>query len=419
MNLFEQQLAMYEARVKKIEANPSSKRMASNKLRYEIQAEHNREMLRYWQEGRQFGHIDLADRVLDAMGIIPLHLERASDSMAKYSPEYVDLATSHGFPADVCTRIRAGVGMCLSEHFPPPAVVVTEAQICDSRVPRSAFIARHFGAPLFVFDKPPDEEDDEALEYLTGQYWDLVHLLEDVAGKKFDEEKLREIQDKGLRSHGFVKEMEEAQRSVPCVISGKDSLRGAPRDGDNPKEKEYAQLVLSELRNKVAKGFAAVGEEKLRVAWLVSAPLYADPFSPLEKLGVAFPLCEIGGRSGRAEKAMTEEYWEHWRTDSPLAREARVRLGHTWHGKAETRVRNVLNQCREYKIDAVVHFNQWGCRQNNLSAKIMADRLEEELGIPTLIIEGDNTDPRNFNEAGFMAQLEEFVTMCIMMKGMS
>lgn len=415
MNLFERQLAMYEARVKKIEANPSSTRMSTNKERYQAQADYYRQMLRYWEEGRPFAYVDLADEILECCGIIPIHMERTSDALARYSAGYIDLANSYGFPMDVCTRIRSGVGIAISGELPPPVIAVADAQVCESRAPRFAFVARHFKVPLVVFDAPPDDESEDAVQYVAEQYWDLVHMVEDMTGNEFDEDKLRGMQEGRVRNREFMREMEELQKAVPSPLDGKDALRG-PLGGTGADSNECAQQFLAELREKVARKYTPLGEEKLRVAWLVSAPLYADPFTPMQGMGVAFPVYDIGGRTGSVEKMQTEEYWERWRTDSPIVREARARLGNPWRGKAEKRVQNTVNICRDYRIDAVVHFNQWGCRQNNLSAKLVAERLEEELGIPTLIIEGDCTDVRNYNEAEFLSQLEEFFTVCIMMK---
>ncbi len=54
MNVFEAEIAKYERRVERIERNPSPTMMASNKLLYQSQLEDNRELLRWWREGKPF-----------------------------------------------------------------------------------------------------------------------------------------------------------------------------------------------------------------------------------------------------------------------------------------------------------------------------------------------------------------------------
>lgn len=99
----------------------------------------------------------------------------------------------------------------------------------------------------------------------------------------------------------------------------------------------------------------------------------------------------------------------------------RIAQGHmraaNWYGPIERRMQWVLEMCRDFKVDACVHFSQWGCRCTNPAASLVRDGLQKELGIPTLILEGDYMDARNYNQAEYEETLEQFVKMVILRKG--
>ena len=61
-----------------------------------------------------------------------------------------------------------------------------------------------------------------------------------------------------------------------------------------------------------------------------------------------------------------------------------------------------------WKVDGVILFVHTPCRQHLLYPPKEKMVVEEELGIPVLIIEGDYVDSRNFNEQQVQTRLETF-----------
>ena len=53
-----------------------------------------------------------------------------------------------------------------------------------------------------------------------------------------------------------------------------------------------------------------------------------------------------------------------------------------------------LDQCREYKIEAMVLGGHFGCSNIGGFYGLMRDDLRKELGIPTLMLDTDPIDPR-------------------------
>lgn len=143
--------------------------------------------------------------------------------------------------------------------------------------------------------------------------------------------------------------------------------------------------------------------------WLVSAPFYWDVFSYLEHQGIANPLYEEGpGVPLRWHLGDTQFYG---RKLSPLEEEAAFMISGHWSGPAERRIQEILDRCRKAGIKGLVHFQQTGCATCIGCAQILAERVEKELGIPSLHIEGRCQDSEGFNEKDFAERLENFASM--------
>ncbi len=79
----------------------------------------------------------------------------------------------------------------------------------------------------------------------------------------------------------------------------------------------------------------------------------------------------------------------------------------------------MLDQVETFKIDGIVHFQQSGCPLALGSAQVIADRAEDELGIPSLLLEGRMLDEEFYNEEEVHEKLEEFIDLCIDRKEMA
>jgi hypothetical protein len=72
------------------------------------------------------------------------------------------------------------------------------------------------------------------------------------------------------------------------------------------------------------------------------------------------------------------------------------------------RIAIVLDLCRRLKVDGVLNHYHLGCRYVAGDSLILRDTILKELGIPVLMVEWDNFDPRSYNEERYSAKLETF-----------
>ena len=73
----------------------------------------------------------------------------------------------------------------------------------------------------------------------------------------------------------------------------------------------------------------------------------------------------------------------------------------------------VLKACREYAIDGVILHKNRSCLPITLGQMDIRQALEDQLGIPSVIIDADHMDDRNFSMAQFMTRADAFMEMLI------
>jgi len=80
-------------------------------------------------------------------------------------------------------------------------------------------------------------------------------------------------------------------------------------------------------------------------------------------------------------------------------------------GPWEYYINRLLDLCRYYGANAAVFGGHIACKHTWAIAKLIKDRLYDELGIPTLTIELDVFDPRVASLETIKAKFEDFFEM--------
>ena len=422
MNFLEDEVAKYERRVKRIKENPDPHKLKSNLLLYEMWLDFRKRQLKDWKEGVPFAYLSgggVQPELFRAMGFQVLPLPMTADRAGSNAPRYFEIARQRGYPDNTCDRIQVEMGLAFSGEWPPPSFVTCFSGECLPITYGSYWIAEHFKCATYAMDFPIEDRGDDGFQYLLKQFRELVSVAETVPGIKFDEAKLGEYQRKIEANHSLQMEIYELKKQVPCPISGKDALRMAGRELlDDPRYIEYYELIRKEMRDKIERGIGALPEEKARVMWVVSAPFYADPFSFLESRGVAVPVYDAGMASGeRREYVPPDDEKRHGRRLSPLEYMAFTAAEGTQGRTPGPKAERILKNCRELHLDGVIYFMLSGCMPEIGCGRIVADRLEEELGIPTLLIDGYCLDSAKYNQTDFESKLDAFVSVLLARKG--
>ncbi|HEX78195.1 MAG TPA: 2-hydroxyacyl-CoA dehydratase [Dehalococcoidia bacterium] len=427
MEFLETEIAKYQRRIDKIKANPDPTKLKSNLQMYELERDERIAELEAWKQGKPFASGMFPPVLLRSMGFEIYDAEMACDRMERWQvKKYLQRCRELGFPDQICDRTVLKIPMVLDEDFPNLSLVVANNWECESIPLTFQTIAHLRGIPYYYLDVP-FEANEETLQYVVEQLRELIDLAEStVPGIKYDEDKLIEVQNIEKRWYELYQDIHRLKRRVPCPVPGQEAFK-EPRwpslYHDPARALEVFRIYHDEIVERAEKGISNVPEEKLRLMWAVSGPFYArpDPFSILEKRGAQAIYFQIGNASRVAgiNFGIYGDETEYGRKLSPLEEEARILNQSAWGGLGRRWVDDILIACRDLKLDGIVYFQQWGCTVTDNLAKNVAEVAEQELGIPTLIIEGRLLIDEAFDPQEMEDKLNGFVDICLARKGIA
>jgi hypothetical protein len=426
MNLLEKLIERNERRLKKIAANPDPTKLKSNRLGYEIDLDHYKEILEAWQHGKPLFPYFPSQILARAMGALHVQYETFVDQVPEDAPRYSQTARSMGLPENVCDTVVLALAAVKLGDLPPPTLVTPCPPVpCRVWTYHMKVLAEISGAPMFEIDTP-QEHTEESVRYLANQLAELIKFAEStIPGVKYDEDKLVELfKTGGIWAHYAHKEW-EMRKLVPLPWDSRDSFRQPFRRGpdhiaDTAKLLEFWRQRTEEIEAQIASGTRR--EEKMRVLWVWGRPVYADPMSVLAPREVSVPAVVLpptvhfGGRSPLSEDeevikrslSPLEQVASGWITGDVLGR---LRRG--GRGWAE----DIIWACKELKCDAIIYYQVIGCVHMGTPAKLVADMAEKELGVPTFILAGREMEEGFLPREEFESRLAEFLDMVLSRKG--
>jgi benzoyl-CoA reductase/2-hydroxyglutaryl-CoA dehydratase subunit BcrC/BadD/HgdB len=413
MGYLDNELARCERRIKYISEHPDPRQLSVNKMLYEIQRDELKKELDAVNTGKPFGYGLGTYEILDALGITPFGIIGAADRSDKQADKYFQVSRGAGFPSTICDRFQMSLGMILSGDAPKPDVVFS-VQSCDVETLVHTYAANHWKVPYYFLDFRYNT--NISLEHAVVQLRDIIADIEKkVPGAKFNEERLEEIINRRKAAMVYLHEIGQMLKNKPTPISGRDAFRiVGPRLSRQPRGLEFFQEMRDEVRERIANKIFPVPNEKLRILWAVTGPYFLDVFQILAKHDASVPIFLYSNSPealGLAPLDLYDVSTYLGRKATPLE-EATAFLLSTWFGPADRWAREVVAHCKELDIDGVVYYQLSGCPTCRSSAKMVADAVESQVGIPTLFLEGWMLDKEKFDPVLTEEKLEEFLSLC-------
>jgi benzoyl-CoA reductase/2-hydroxyglutaryl-CoA dehydratase subunit BcrC/BadD/HgdB len=332
-------------------------------------------------------------------GCIPFYPEMAAAvaASAGLAPRFIDRAAEEEFPSDACSYHRCLLGCALEGFLPEPDLLLAVNYPCDSAPLSFAFLGDFYHAPLFVLEAPlPGREG--GVEELAGRMAEAARAMAGLIGRGEREmlEGLSAAVELSNRALRHLREVEEMRKRDDCTLDGKDAMGNVSVLAGclgSQAGVEFYRLLAEELRERGCRG-----KNGLRIMWMHLKPWYSQTiFQILERHGARL-VCE----------EYTHATWDGMDPRDPFTSLARKLGGHFLVGPAERRVSHLVRLAREYRVDGAIHYNHWGCRQSCGSAPLAKSALQRA-GVPTLIIDGDCIDDREYQEGQVATRLEAFL----------
>lgn len=145
-------------------------------------------------------------------------------------------AEGEGYSNDICAYARISLAYAKlkdapEQNMPQPDFMLCCNNICNCMIKWYENIAKELDIPMIMIDIPfnPDYEvSDAETEYIKAQFWDAIHQLEDITGKKWSEERFKEVMESsGRASRAWIEATSQA-KYVPSPFNGFDLLNTWP-----------------------------------------------------------------------------------------------------------------------------------------------------------------------------------------------
>ena len=336
---------------------------------------------------------------------------------SRVAADLIPAANAQGYSPDICSYLTSDVGSFLKGQTPlmqafgmqgvPRAdVLVYNTNQCRDVQDWFAFYQREWGVPMGGIDtqRGLGEITRDHLDGLVAQHKALIPLLEEVSGRAFDLDRLKETVASSYRCTVLWKRVLELAAHRPSPISFFDCtihmgpavvLRGTPA------AEEYYKVLIAELEQRVADSVAAVEGEKLRLYW-EGMPVWGKLRDHAEQF------------AGQGACVVASTYCNSWifepmGLDDPFEAMARS-YTQLFIVRSEDFKENYLKgMFADYGIDGIVYHDAKTCPNNSNCRYGMPQRLTRDTGVPYVTINGDLNDLRMYSEEQARTQFEALV----------
>ncbi len=322
-----------------------------------------------------------------------------------------------GYSNDICAYARISLAYMKDkeipeQNMPQPDFVLCCNNICNCMIKWYENIAKELNIPMILIDIPfnPDYEvSQEQIDYVSGQFRAAIKQLEEITGKKWDEERFKEVCAISNRTSRAWLEATSYTKYDPSPLNGFDLLNHmavAVCARGTVEAAEAFETLLKEYKQAVKDGTSTYrGEQKYRIMFE----------------GIA---C-----------------WPHLRVTSRGLRDRGMNMVATIYADAfgllyddfEGMIRcycsvpNAVNleKARDNRVDIAKRTNAEGLLvHTNRSCKLwsgfmyeMSKQIGEKCNIPVVSFDGDQADPRNFSEAQYNTRLDGLMETMDAQKG--
>ena len=289
-------------------------------------------------------------------------------------------------------------------QMPMPDFVLCCNNICNCMTKWYENIARMHNIPLIMIDVPYNntvEVDDTYVAYIRGQFDNAIEQLEKISGRKFDEKKFEEACANANRTAQAWLRVCDYLQYKPAPYSGFDlfnHMADVVTARGRVAAAEAFELLEKDLAEQVKKGETTTPfPEKYRVMFegIPCWPKLPNLFKPLKEHGVNVTAVVYAPAFGFVYNNMDEMVRAYCKAPNSVC----IEQGVAWREGI----------CKDNKVDGVlVHYNR-SCKPWSGYMAEMQRRFTADLGVPCAGFDGDQADPRNFNEAQYETRVQGLV----------
>ena len=328
-----------------------------------------------------------------------------------------NVAEADGYSNDLCAYARISLAYAKlkdapEQNMPMPDFVLCCNNICNCMIKWYENLAKELNIPMIMIDIPfnPDYEvSDAQVEYIKGQFWDAVHQLENITGKKWSDERFKEVMaSSGRASRAWIEATSQAKH-VPSPFNGFDLLnhmavmvtaRGREAAGD------AMETLLKEYLENHEKGVSTFrAEEKYRIMFegIACWPWLRVTSTGMKSRGINMVTTIYADAFGYIYHDFDEMCRVYSEVPNAMnlerSRDKRIKL------------------CKENHVEGLLVHTNRSCKLWSGFMPEMSRQIGEACGIPVASFDGDQADPRNFSEAQYDTRVQGLMEIMEANKG--
>jgi benzoyl-CoA reductase subunit B len=378
------------------------------------------------------------NELVRSFGLLPVlpEINALQSGMRKLSGDYIAEAEKQGHSEDVCTYVKCDIGMIkkgnigpTGKRLPRPDLLLLSYTGCFTFLKWFELLREEYGdvpvAMLHVPYQASGHIEPHQREYVVQQLrTEVIPKLEEVSGKKFDEERLRNMLRLSAKAEDDLVWTLESAKHAPSPIDAYfggvyyigpifSAFRGTPEAVD------YYAALRKEVQERLDEGLGPITPEgpmkREKYRLVVEGPPNWTSFREFwkmfydeEAVVVASTYTKVGGLYDRG--------FRH-DPDHPLETLADYALGCYTNLGLPTRVDLLERYVREYRADGFLINSVKSCNSFSVGQLMMLRQLEERTGVPGAFIESDLVDPRYFSAANIKNRIESYLQMLDQKRG--
>jgi benzoyl-CoA reductase/2-hydroxyglutaryl-CoA dehydratase subunit BcrC/BadD/HgdB len=319
-----------------------------------------------------------------------------------------------------CGMVKTRLGLFALKLIPKPDLLITSGCLCDTSPKTNDLLQELYGIPTYCSDTVQDRELREypdatrTIELSAKGIRSLIHRLQEETGFQITDEMLWEVLRVKSRIAAVVSKVHTlVRKSDPMPISptyrnilrlnfpmSMDGLEGAIG---------VVNTLYEELQERVDKGVGVVEKGAPRI-FAILPDHHSDPRLEhlVKEMGMALVATdsEFSATTGvPIEKMKTP--------NDPCVTIASQYLQGSLYVCLGGRVSIILEACKQLNVDGVLNHTHVGCRSVAGDALLLKEAITKKLGIPVLLLEWENFDPRVYNDTQYRTKLELFKQMLL------
>ena len=356
--------------------------------------------------------------------IFPLHPENMATVAAaqKQSQRLIEHAESMGYSRDLCSycktnfgAVDTGIKTTLGGIAKPDIITCTNT-ICDTHWKWFQIQAEKLKVPIFMFDCPKivsgtDERTIEGyINYMVDQFYDFFEFVKKHTGKELDVNRMIKASDDSERMSVIWRDIYECRKSVPSPYSSAETSASFFPLVVMPGKKvgiKFFEKIKADIAKRAQSGEGTLsrGKEKYRILFEGIPFWYRMRFMYDLARYSAVVTYEPYTFSFAPPKPVGKNYSESLRDV------ARVMMDLPYSYNLDKRITYFEQAVRDYHIDGVILHENLSCRPSSTGMIDLKNAIQEDLGIPVLIIQCDMNDPRAYSDAQMKTRIESFIEL--------